>query len=52
MKVKCILKEGITGIGYENMKFEEEREVKKDIGDLLINFGYVLEIKKKNKKEE
>ncbi len=41
MKAKCILKEGINGTGYENMAFNECREIPDKVAEILINFGYI-----------
>ena len=46
MKVKCIRK--CTGIGYENFEKGQTRNLKKDIANKLIAFGYVSEVKGKN----
>lgn len=42
MKIKCIIP--CTGIGYENMKVGEEREVTKKLGKKLVDFGYVEDV--------
>ena len=46
MKVKCI--RDCTGIGYENFKKGQTRNLKKGIANKLIAFGYVSEVKGKN----
>lgn len=46
MKVKCILKEGINGAGYENMQFGEVRDLPKEIAEILISFNYAEKDKK------
>lgn len=44
MKVKALI--DCVGVGYE-FKKGEVKEVKKPIADLLIQFGYAEEVKKK-----
>jgi len=43
IKVKALI--DCTGDGYTNFNKDEERELPKDIAEILINFGYAEEIK-------
>jgi hypothetical protein len=48
LKVECKVK--CTGSGYKNFNVGETREIKKDIAEKLIKFGYVEEVKTTKKK--
>ena len=41
MKIKCI--KNCTGIGYENFKKGDARNLKKELANKLIAFGYATE---------
>jgi len=46
MKIKCI--RNCTGIGYEDFKKGQTRNLKKGIANKLIAFGYASEVSGKN----
>lgn len=46
MKVKALV--DCVGLGY-NLKANEETELKKDLAEKLIKFGYVVEVKRPKK---
>lgn len=50
MKVKAFV--DCNGYGYEDFKAGEERNVRKEIAELLINFGYAESVEPKRKKPE
>lgn len=50
MKVKALI--NCTGIGYEDFKVDEVREIDNSVAKVLIDFGYAEEEKKKVVKKE
>ncbi len=52
MRVLC--KVNCNGMGYENFKVGEEREIQKDTAKLLIDYGYAepVAVSEKPKKPE
>lgn len=48
MKIKSIV--NCNGVGYENFNSGETRDIKKEIAETLIEFGYAEEIEKGKKK--
>jgi hypothetical protein len=47
MKITALI--NCNGIGYENFNEGETRDIKKEIAETLINFGYAEEVKKGKK---
>jgi len=47
MKIKCI--RNCTGIGYEDFKKGQTRNLKKDLANKLISFGYVAQVNENDK---
>ena len=48
--MKVICKVNCTGMGYENFNIDEVRDIKKDIAETLIDFGYADKIEKGKEK--
>lgn len=50
MKIKALI--NCTGIGYEDFKKGEEREIEDKIAEVLINFAYAEKVNSRAKKSE